>query len=77
MTLFKTPRAWCNIKTVFPGIGISIRMIKWASDDQDLWYHIPDNKVCGANMGPTWGWQDPGGPHVGPMNFGPMNFVSY
>ena len=20
-------------------------------------------------MGPTWGWQDPGGPHVGPMNF--------
>ena len=20
-------------------------------------------------MGPTWGRQDPGGPHVGPMNF--------
>ena len=20
-------------------------------------------------MGPAWGWQDPGGPHVGPMNF--------
>ena len=29
----------------------------------------PDNKVHGANMGPTWGRQDPGGPHVGPMNF--------
>ena len=28
----------------------------------------PDNKVYGANMGPTWGQQDPGGPHVGPMN---------
>ena len=28
----------------------------------------PDNKVQGANMGPTWGRQDPGGPHVGPMN---------
>ena len=28
----------------------------------------PDCKVHGANMGPTWGWQDPGGPHVGPMN---------
>ena len=27
--------------------------------------HIPDSKVHGANMGPTWGWQDPGGPHVG------------
>ena len=29
----------------------------------------PDNKVHGANMGPFWGRQDPGGPHVGPMNF--------
>ena len=29
----------------------------------------PDNKVHGTNMGPTWGRQDPGGPHVGPMNF--------
>ena len=29
----------------------------------------PDSKVHGANMGPTWGRQDPGGPHVGPMNF--------
>ena len=28
----------------------------------------PDSKVHGANMGPTWGRQDPGGPHVGPMN---------
>ena len=24
----------------------------------------------GANMGPTWGRQDPGGPHVGPTNLG-------
>ena len=30
---------------------------------------IPDSKVYGANMGPTWGQRDPGGPHVGPMNF--------
>ena len=29
---------------------------------------IPDNKAHGANMGPIWGRQDPGGPHVGPMN---------
>ena len=27
-----------------------------------------NSKVHGANMGPIWGWQDPGGPHVGPMN---------
>ena len=32
--------------------------------------HIyPDSKVHGANMRPIWGWQDPGGPRVGPMNF--------
>ena len=30
---------------------------------------VPDSKVHGANMGPIWGRQDPGGPHVGPMNF--------
>ena len=29
----------------------------------------PDSKVRGANMGPIWGRQDSGGPHVGPMNF--------
>ena len=31
--------------------------------------YIPDSKVDKANMGPIWGRQDPGGPHVGPMNF--------
>ena len=31
--------------------------------------HGPDSKVYGANMGPIWGRQDPGGPHVGPVNF--------
>ena len=29
---------------------------------------VPDSKVHGANMGPTRGRQDPGGPRVGPMN---------
>ena len=28
--------------------------------------HTPDNKVQGANMGPTWGWQDQGGFPCGP-----------
>ena len=31
--------------------------------------YIPGSKVHGANMGPTWGRQDQGGPHVGPVNF--------
>ena len=30
---------------------------------------IPDSKVHGPNMGPIWGRQDLGGPHVGPTNF--------
>ena len=33
-----------------------------------LGLQIPDSKVHGANIGPIWGRQDPGGPHVGPMN---------
>ena len=28
---------------------------------------VSDSKVYGAYMGPTWGRQDPGGIHVGPM----------
>ena len=31
--------------------------------------NVPDSKVHGAIMGPIWGRHDPGGPHVGPMNF--------
>ena len=26
----------------------------------------PDSNIHGANTGPIWGRQDPGGPHVGP-----------
>ena len=31
------------------------------------WRDIPDSKVYGANMGPTWALSAPDGPHVGPM----------
>ena len=34
----------------------------------ELQWHNPDSKVYGAIMGPIWGRQDPGGPHVGPIN---------
>ena len=43
-------------------------------------YHletIPDSKAPGANMGPIWGRQDPGGPHVGPMNFAIWDSMSH
>ena len=39
-------------------------------------YDTPDSKVHGANMGPIWGQQDPGGPHVGPMNFAIWDHMS-
>ena len=38
---------------------------------------IPDSKVYGANMGPIWSQQDPGGPHVGPMNFAIWDVTFY
>ena len=38
-------------------------------------YSSPDSKVHGANMGPIWGRQDPGGVHVGPMNFAILDIL--
>ena len=40
----------------------------WIAHVLKCWY-FPDSKVHGANMWPIWGRQDPGAPHVGPMNF--------
>ena len=37
--------------------------------------HGPDNKVHGANMGPTWVLSAPDGPHVGPMNLSFRGFA--
>ena len=33
------------------------------------WKGNPESKVHGANMGPIWGRQVPGGSHIGPVNF--------
>ena len=33
--------------------------------------------VHGANMGPIWARQDPGGPHVGPMDFAIWDTCEY
>ena len=35
----------------------------------------PDNKVHGANMGPTWVLSAPDGPHIGPMNLAISDIV--
>ena len=42
---------------------LTVKIHKWLTRSL-----TPDSKVHGANMGPIWGRQDPGGPHVGPMN---------
>ena len=46
----------------------------WITHKHTLLYYyiirvmIPDSKVHGVNMGPTWVLSAPDGPHVGPMN---------
>ena len=38
--------------------------------------NVPDSKVYGANMGPTWVLSAPDGPHVGPMNLAIRDILS-
>ena len=38
------------------------------SDFSDTVQYIPDSKVHGTHLGPTWVLSAPDGPHVGPMN---------
>ena len=37
----------------------------------------PESMVHGANMGPIWDRQDPGGPHVGPMDLVIWGQIAY
>ena len=41
----------------------------YMDNDQYFINNSPDSKVQGANMGPIWDRQDPGGPHVRHVNF--------
>ena len=38
---------------------------------------IPDSKVHGANMGPTWVLSAPDGSHVGPMNLAVRDDIEF
>ena len=51
--------------------GITIIQYVWPLSWHPPWkvQYTPDSKIHGANIGPNWGRQDPGEPHVGPMNF--------
>ena len=67
----------CNLRSV-TSVPMSVRVNEtggrlywfhqWEHGHFD-YQHSPDSKVRGANMGPICGRQDPGGPHVRPMNF--------
>ena len=75
---FETFQSSCCITLIWWGCVVSYVCMYYINH----WYHttvhlyiciiskrtIPDSKVHWASMGPTWGWHDPGGPHVGPMN---------
>ena len=42
---------------------------QWIPFTKDQWWgELPDCKVHGANIGPTWVLSDPDRPHVGPIN---------
>ena len=59
----------CRIITIALAATRASRKMYSISADSHGSYLFPDSKVHGANMGPIWGRQDPGGPHVSPVNF--------
>ena len=65
-----------TVMVILHGIGVCLFPEHGLLFDGRIWDRVgavvlvyPDSKIHGANMGPIWGWQDPGEPHVGPMNF--------
>ena len=50
---------------IFPSITIAWKNDFWINETVK---HVPESKVHGANMGPTWVLSAPDGPHAGPMN---------
>ena len=57
---FSTQISWCQIWNTL----LVMKIGKFKSGV----IRIPDSKVHGANMGPTWVLSSPDGPHVDPMN---------
>ena len=61
-------------RSICSNIHVPTGDIPYLAQESQVWnvvliaWSIPNSKVRGANMGPIWDRQDPGGPHVGPMN---------
>ena len=66
MTKFHACTTKCQI---FSHIAWIITICLFGTEASITTEAIPDSKVHGANMGASWGRQDPGGPRVAPMNF--------
>ena len=49
-------------------LNMQVQSCQWFETPWHAHDIIPDSKVHGANMGPTWVLSAPDGPHVGPMN---------
>ena len=60
-------------KAIHVGCTAEVQCICLSSNVRDcigsVLGQFPDSKNHGANMGPIWGRYNPGGPHVGPINF--------
>ena len=67
MLVYPVSKAWHKNPLVY--ICMCLFWKQYQTFSLGLKKYLPDSKVNGANMGPIWGRQDPGGPHVGPMNF--------
>ena len=66
--------AWRVPKRLWKGLAFSkyvqvCVLQSYIYHQEQNYINYPDSKVHGANMGPIWGREDPGGPHVGPMDF--------
>ena len=61
---------WCFFFQciIFLYYVIMLNLPKYYLKERVTLVMLPDSKVHGANMGPTWVLLAPGGPHVGPMN---------
>ena len=68
-----------DIYSEVKSVSCSLKSLVTQLFDQQLIYLditgniIPDSKVHGANMGPTWVLSAPNEPHVGPMNLAIRN----
>ena len=66
-------------KDPFSNKSTLIEIMVWQRTDDEPFSGpmIPDSKVHGANIGPTWVLSAPDGPHVGPMNLAIRDALVY